>query len=282
MQGKICLVTGANSGIGKATAEELAKMGAKVVMVCRDQGRGQTALAEIVAASDNKFIDLMLADLSSQSDIRRLAEEFLARYDRLHVLVNNAGAVFLRRQLTVDGLEKTFALNHLGYFLLTNLLLDVIKRSAPARIVNVASVAHWRSSIRFDDLQRERRYRFMEVYGQSKLANILFTFELSRRLEGSGVTVNCMHPGFVGSNLANNNGWIVRLGTTLIKPFARSPKKGAETVVYLATAPELQACSGRYYVDKKETQSSPESRDEGVARRLWQVSEALTGNRITS
>lgn len=277
MQDKICIVTGANSGIGKVTARELAKMGATVVMVCRSQERGQAAQAEIKAASHNDSVDLMLADLSSQAAIRRLAQSFKEKYQQLDVLVNNAGAVFMQRRLSEDGLEMTFALNHLGYFLLTNLLLDVIKASAPARIVNVSSEAHRGRKINFDDLQGEQSYSGYNDYGQSKLANILFTYELARRLEGSGVTVNCMHPGFVGSNFARNNGLLARVAMTLLRPFARSPEKGAETAVYLASSPQVEGVSGHYFIDKEEATSSPESYDEAVAQRLWQVSMELTG-----
>jgi NAD(P)-dependent dehydrogenase (short-subunit alcohol dehydrogenase family) len=276
MKGKICMVTGANSGIGKVVALELAKTGATVIMVCRDQGRGEAARSEIVASSGNESIELMLADLSVQASIRELARDFRKNDRPLHVLVNNAGALFMKRQVSADGLEMTLALNHLGYFLLTHLLQDVIKTSGQARIVNVASGAHWRSSVRFDDLQREREYRFMEVYGQSKLANILFTYELARRLDGGGVTANCLHPGLVGTNLAKNNGVIVRIGTALMKPFVLSPEKGAETAVYLATSPEVEGLTGKYFVEKTVVQSSPESNDSGVAQRLWQVSEELT------
>jgi NAD(P)-dependent dehydrogenase (short-subunit alcohol dehydrogenase family) len=276
MKGKICMVTGANSGIGKVVALELAKTGATVIMVCRDQGRGEAARSEIVASSGNESIELMLADLSVQASIRELARDFRKNDRPLHVLVNNAGALFMKRQVSADGLEMTLALNHLGYFLLTHLLQDAIKTSGQARIVNVASGAHWRSSVRFDDLQREREYRFMEVYGQSKLANILFTYELARRLDGGGVTANCLHPGLVGTNLAKNNGVIVRIGTALMKPFVLSPEKGAETAVYLATSPEVEGLTGKYFVEKTVVQSSPESNDSGVAQRLWQVSEELT------
>ena len=190
------MVTGANSGLGKATALALAKMGSRVIMVCRDQYRGEVAQVEIKAASANERVDLHLADLSSQNSIRQLVRRVKERYDRLDVLVNNAGAMYMRRQLSADGLELTFALNHLGYFLLTNLLLDMLKASAPSRIVNVSSTAHRSAQIDFDDLQREKTYGY-SVYGESKLMNILFTYELARRLDGTGVTVNVLHPGFV-------------------------------------------------------------------------------------
>jgi len=275
MKGKICMITGANSGVGKYTALGLAKLGATVIMVCRDLDRGRAAQQEIRALSGNDSVDLLLADLSSQSSIRSLAQQFQEKYRHLHVLVNNAGAYFLRRSYSVDGLEMTFALNHLAYFLLTNLMLDVIIASAPARIINVASAAHWASSINFDDLLHKDGRLTMDAYGRSKLANILFTYELARRLEGTGVTANCLHPGFVASNLARNNGLLARIGMTLLRPFAVSPEKGAETPIYLATSAEVEGVSGKYFVDLREAKSNAESYDEEVAKRLWDVSEQL-------
>ena len=273
------MVTGANAGIGKITAQELARMGAHVVMVARSRERGEAALAEIKSATGSSQIDLLLADLSSQESIRQLATDFQARYDKLHVLVNNAGAVFLKRQESADGLEMTFALNHLGYFLLTNLLLDMIKASAPARIVNVSSMAHQQGQIDFADLQNQKSYQGFQVYSQSKLANLLFTYELARRLEGSGVTVNALHPGFVASNFAKNNGFIARLAMNLAKllRIAQTTDKGAETSIYLASSPEAALVSGKYFDEKKAIRSSHASYNEADARQLWQVSEQLTG-----
>src|SRR5581483_7870588 len=201
MQGKVCIVTGANSGIGRITALELARLGAQVVMVCRDRARGEAALAEIKQATGNNQVELMLCDLSSQADIRRFADEFKATHARLDVLVNNAGVYQRKRATTVDGLEATFAVNHLGYFLLTNLLLDVLKQSAPSRIINVASGAHASGHINFDDLQGERQYKGVRAYCHSKLANILFTLELARRLAGTGITANSLHPGAVATGI---------------------------------------------------------------------------------
>jgi retinol dehydrogenase 14 len=198
MDEKVCLITGATSGIGKATAMGLARMGASVVMVGRDRGRGEAALAEVKGKSANASVDLMLADLSSQEDIRRLADEFKEAYPRLDVLVNNAGVIRSRRIRTADGIEMTFAVNHLAYFLLTNLLLDVLKASAPSRIVNVASGEQRNGTIDFDDLQGEMGYKGAKAYSQSKLATVLFTYELARKLEGTGVSANCLHPGVVG------------------------------------------------------------------------------------
>ncbi len=277
MKNQICIVTGANSGIGKETSRGLAKNDATVIMVCRSRHRGEAALADIKATTGNDDVHLMVADLSSQESIRQFSQEFKAVHQNLHILVNNAGGMFFKRQLSVDNLELTFALNHLGYFLLTNLLLDVLKASAPARIINVASNAHFNQSIDFDDLQNHQGYRFMNVYGISKLANILFTYELARRLEGSGVTANCLHPGVVATNLFRSNGLLGRIGTIIIKPFLISPKIGAETPIYLATSPEVEGITGKYFVDKKETPSSKVSRDLILARQLWVVSERLTG-----
>lgn len=273
MSGKTCVVTGANSGIGKETAEGLARMGATVVMVCRDRERGQAALEEIKSKSGNQSVELMICDLASQAQIRKLVEEFKQKHNRLDVLVNNAGLVLTHRTVTEDGFETTFAVNHLGYFLLTNLLLDVIKQSAPARIVNVASTAHRSATIDFNDLQGERSYGTMRAYGQSKLANILFTYELARRLEGSGVTVNCLHPGIIGTNIFRAAPGILSAAAKLI---FKSPKKGAETSLYLATSPEVAQVTGKYFDDKKVISSSPESHNKAVAERLWQISEQLT------
>ena len=279
MRGQIVMVTGANAGIGKITARELARMGAHVIMVARSREKGEAALAEIKSTTGSSQIDLLLADLSSQQSIRQLATDFQARYDKLHVLVNNAGAVFLKRQESADGLEMTFALNHLGYFLLTNLLLDMIKASAPARIVNVSSMAHQQGQIDFADLQNQKSYQGFQVYSQSKLANLLFTYELARRLEGSGVTVNALHPGFVASNFAKNNGFIARLAMNLAKllRIAQTTDKGAETSIYLASSPEAALVTGKYFDEKKAIRSSHASYNEADARQLWQVSKQMTG-----
>ncbi|RMH01141.1 MAG: SDR family oxidoreductase [Chloroflexi bacterium] len=285
MKGKICMVTGANAGIGKQTALELAKMGATVVLVCRNRARGEAAQAEIRQVSGNDQVDLLLADLSSQQSIHELAKTFKEKYDRLHVLVNNAGAWFQNRQLSVDGIEMTFALNHLGYFLLTHLLLDVLVVSAPSRIVNVSSGAHHNGRIHFEDLQFEKRYRGFAAYSQSKLANILFTYELARRLEAhgiQGVTVNCLHPGFVASNFGRNNGLLAKVALTFLRPIAVDVRKGAETSVYLASSPEVEGVTGKYFDKKKAVRSSAISYDEEVARRLWEISEEMTGVKTES
>jgi NAD(P)-dependent dehydrogenase (short-subunit alcohol dehydrogenase family) len=273
----VCVVTGASSGIGLATARALATTGATVTLVCRDLSRGEAAVAEVRAASPTGAVDLALADLSSQAEVRRLAADLLARHPRLHVLVNNAGVVNLRHSTTVDGVESVFAVNHLAPFLLTNLLLDRLRASAPARIVTVASEAHRLGTIDFDDLGRARRYRVMRVYGQSKLANVLFTYELARRLEGTGVTANCCHPGAVATRLGQNNGrWAVVL-TRVLAPFFRTPAQGAATTVHLATSPDVATTSGRYFRNSRPAASSGASHDRATAERLWDISTRLVG-----
>jgi retinol dehydrogenase-12 len=278
MIGKICVVTGATSGIGRVTARALAERGASVVVVGRSRERCEATVETIRRAVAEPRVEFLLADLSSQAEIRRLAREVQARYPRLDVLVNNAGAMFMRRQESVDGIEMTFALNHLAYFLLTNLLLDRLKASAPARIVSVSSDAHhWAKRIDFEDLQGLRRFRGFHAYAQSKLANLLFTFELARRLEGTGVTANALHPGFVATNIFAGNGavgWLMRAGAGLL---AISPEEGARTSIMLATAPELEGVSGRFFVHGKAVMPSRASQDQAAARRLWDVSEAMTG-----
>src|SRR5688572_11336879 len=251
MNGKICLVTGGTNGIGKIAARELARMGATVVIVGRDAQKTSQVVEEIRTASGNKNVDSLLADLSSQQEVRRLADEFKSKYSHLHVLLNNAGGFFMRRQRSVDDIEMTFALNHLAYFLLTNLLLDTIKASAPARIINVSSDAHTSGKIEFDNLQGERNYS-PRAYDNSKLANILFTMELARRLEGTGVTVNALHPGFVATGFAKNNGKVFAALISIFTPLvARSPAKGAETSVYLASSPSVQVITGEYFFDSQ-------------------------------
>jgi NAD(P)-dependent dehydrogenase (short-subunit alcohol dehydrogenase family) len=275
MDGKVCLITGATSGIGKATAMGLADMGASVVMVGRDRDKGEAALAEIKEGSPNASVNLLLADLSSQEEIRSLADEFKEAYPRLDVLINNAGVIRSERVTTVDGIEMTFAVNHLAYFLLTNLLLDVLKASAPSRIVNVASGEQRNGTIDFDDLQGEKEYKTAKAYGQSKLATVLFTYELARRLEGTGVSVNCLHPGVVGTNLGSGVSGVFGFTVRALRPLMKSPEKGAETSIYLASSPEVEGLSGRYFVKKAESRSSGASHDERLARRLWEVSAEL-------
>src|SRR5688572_9907393 len=251
MKGKICLVTGGTNGIGKATAQSLAQLGATVIIVGRDAQKTSQVVEEIRSTSGNPRVGSMLADLSSEQEVRRLADEFKSKYSQLHVLLNNAGGFFMQRQLSVDGIEMTFALNHLAYFLLTNLLLDTIKASAPARIINVSSDAHASGKIEFDNLQGERNYS-PRAYDNSKLANILFTMELARRLEGTGVTVNALHPGFVATGFAKNNGKVFAALISIFTPLvARSPAKGAETSIYLASSPSVEALRGSISMTRK-------------------------------
>jgi retinol dehydrogenase 14 len=276
MDGKVCLITGATSGIGKATAMGLANMGANVVMVGRDRGRGEAALAEIKEKSANASVDLMLADVSSQEEIHRLADEIKEAYPRLDVLINNAGVIRSKRITSADGIETTFAVNHLAYFLLTNLLLDVLKASAPSRIVNVASGEQRNGTIDFDDLQGEKGYKGAKAYSQSKLATVLFTYELARRLKGTGVSANCLHPGVVGTNLGSGVSGVFGYMVRALTPLMKSPEKGAETSIYLASSPEVEGLSGRYFVKKDEARSTDVSYDKRLARRLWEVSAELT------
>lgn len=278
MNGKTVLITGATNGIGKATATELAGLGATVVITGRDRARGQAVLEEIRSKTGNSKLDLLVADLSSQAEVRRLAAEFKAKYPRLNVLVNNAGGFFDARQTTVDGLEYTFAFNHLAYFLLTNLLLDTLKASAPSRIVNVSSAAQSSGKLNFDDLQAEKRYSGMAAYNNSKLANVLFTYELARRLQGSGVTVNALHPGVVNTGFGDNSqNALIRGLLWLFKRFTLSPERGAQTSVYLASSPEVEGVTGKYFDNKQAKPSNPLSYDEAAQKRLWDISAALTG-----
>ncbi|MCP5099954.1 MAG: SDR family oxidoreductase [Chloroflexi bacterium] len=277
--GKVVLVTGANSGIGKVTAREIAKMGATVVMVARSAERGKQALADVKAASGSETVHLMLCDFSSQQSIYQFADAFKADYDRLDVLVNNAGAVFTSRQETVDGYEMTFALNHMGYFLLTHLLLDLLKASAPARIVNVSSAAHQSGAVDFEDLQRKNGYSGMQVYGESKMMNILFTNELARRLNGTAVTANSLHPGFVRTNFGKNNNILMRLLMPVAQLFAINEVKGAATQIYLATSPEVDGVTGQYFDKSKPAQTHPFAQDEAAQKRLWEVSETAVSER---
>jgi NAD(P)-dependent dehydrogenase (short-subunit alcohol dehydrogenase family) len=276
MDEKVCLITGATSGIGKATATGLANMGASVVMIGRDRGRGEAALAEVKEKSTGASLNLMLADLSSQEEIRRLADEVKESYPRVDVLINNAGVIRSERITTADGLETTFAVNHLAHFLLTNLLLDALKASAPSRIVNVASGEQRNGTIDFDDLQGEKGYKGAKAYSQSKLATVLFTYELARRLEGTGVSANCLHPGVVGTNLGSGVSGVFGFTVRALRPLMKSPEKGAQTSVYLASSPEVEGVSGRYFAKKAEARSSDASYDERLARRLWEASADLT------
>jgi len=273
---KICLVTGGNSGIGKSVALGLAKMGATVVVVSRNKEKGQTAVTDIIEKSGNKNVELIQADMSSQNSIHQLVNEFRARHEKLHLLINNAGVYLTKRSETEDGLESTFAVNHLGPFLLTSLLVDILKASAPSRIVNVTSDAHKGARINFEDLQGEKKFSGWQAYGQSKLAMILYTHGLSKKLEGTGVTVNSAHPGVVRTNFAKNNGGLVMLGFRFLGMFFISPESAAKRILYVATSPDLEGVTGKYFTKMHEVKSSQESYDDDSARRLWQISEQLT------
>ncbi len=276
MQGKICMVTGANSGIGKATALGLAQMGATVVMVCRDRTKGEAVQNEIKTKSGNNAVDLLLADLSSQQSICQLAENFQQHYTHLHVLINNAGVFMLTRRETVDGLEMTFAVNHLAPFLLTNLLLDVLKNSAPARIVNVSSESHQSGYIKLDDLQAKKGYRSWNAYGQSKLSLVMFTYELARRLQGTSVTVNCLHPGFVATHIGQSGtAPVIRTAVKFIFRFGISPEEGAKTSIYLASSPDVEGVTGKYFANSIPIRSAPISYNEPLQRQLWEESAKL-------
>ena len=273
--GKRVIVTGATGGIGLAAACELARRGAQLSIVARSESRATAAVARIKAAGGTGTeVEVHKADLSSQASIRKLAAEILSGHPKVDVLINNAGAIYASRQLTEDGLELTWAVNHLAPFLLTTLLLDRIRASAPARIVTTSSGAHHGARIPFDDINGDRGSRGFARYGQTKLANILFTVELARRLEGSGVTANCFHPGFVASGFNKNNGRIMAFGMTLARPFARSPEKGADTLVWLANSPEVSSETGGYFANRRRKQPSEAARDTAAARRLWELSEA--------
>lgn len=274
LQGRVCLVTGANSGVGFEAARQLAALGADVTLLCRDAARGEAARVAIVEATGNSLVQLLPADMSSQRQIREAAARFRAMHDRLDILVNNAGAMFPSRELTEDGIERTFAVNHLGYFLLTTLLLDRVEVSAPARIVNVASSAHGRARIDFSDLSGEHSWSTMGAYGRSKLANVMFSYELARRLEGGAVTVNAIHPGLVATNLGSGVRWIRWLTRPVQRLMTQSPEAGA-AVVRLVTAPELEGVSGRYFSKWDEQRSSERSYDIEAQQRLWAVSEQL-------
>ncbi|MDA4136087.1 MAG: SDR family oxidoreductase [Thaumarchaeota archaeon] len=271
---KTCMITGANSGIGKAAAAGLAKMGAKIAMVCRDAGRGEEARTEILRASGarSEDVSLMIADLASLESVRRLASEFLQTKQPLHVLMNNAGLILGKRTVTKDGLETTFEVNYLSHFLLTGLLLGTMKASAPSRIINVSSDAHTGGHIDFEDLQEEKSYGGLRSYSQSKLAQVLFTFELAKKLQGTGVTVNAVHPGVVATNWATRSAGLLSIGIKLAHPFMMGAEKGADTLVYLASSPEVADVTGKYFTKRKAVPSSKDSMDEPDAKKLWDVS----------
>jgi NAD(P)-dependent dehydrogenase (short-subunit alcohol dehydrogenase family) len=282
IEGRVCLITGATAGLGLATAKALATQGATLLLVGRNPRKTNAVVNHLRRTTKNPRIEPLIADLSVQAEVRALAAEVLRRHPALHVLINNAGALFLRRQTSRDGLEMTLALNHLAYFLLTTLLLDRLKQSAPARIIIVASHAHEGAEIAWDDLQGERAYDGRRAYAQSKLMNLLFTYELARQLQGSGVSANALDPGSVETDLGrNNDGWLwhraKRLGRRVLGRARLTPEAGAQTIVYLATAAEVAGVSGKYFVRNTVVPSSPASYDTAAARRLWALSLTLTG-----
>jgi NAD(P)-dependent dehydrogenase (short-subunit alcohol dehydrogenase family) len=279
MDGKTILITGATNGIGKVAALALAKKGATVVIVGRNPAKTAETVAEIKAQSGNTNVESIVADLSSMAEVRKVAEAFKANHSRLDVLINNAGAVFAKRQETVDGYEMTFAFNHLAYFLLTNLLLDTLKASAPARIVSVSSEAQTNGRINFDDLNAKNGYGMggFGAYSNSKLANVMFTYELARRLEGTGVTANVLHPGLVGTGFGKNNGGLMRFAMRILSPFSLTPEQGADTIIYLASSPEVEGVTSKYWDKRKAVKSIDASYDISAQQRLWTVSEQMTG-----
>jgi NAD(P)-dependent dehydrogenase (short-subunit alcohol dehydrogenase family) len=276
MEGKVCVITGATSGIGLIAAERLAAQGARLVLVGRDKARGEAALARIKERAPGARLAIHYADLSLLAEMERLAAAIAASEPRIDVLVNNAGAMFSRRSVTADGLERTFALNHMAYFVLSNRLRDRLAAAAPARIVSVASAAHRGNTLDFSDLQSAKSYRGFTVYGRSKLANILFTREMARRLAGTGVSANCLHPGFVATRFGDNNGGFIRLAIGVGKNlFAISPEKGAETIVYLASSPEVAGISGGYFANSHPATPTAAAQDDAAAKRLWEESAKL-------
>lgn len=274
MSGKVCIVTGANTGIGKATALALAKHGAAVVMLCRSRERGEAARAEI-ASESGREVELLVADLSVQSEVVRAASDFTARHTRLDVLINNAAVMMPKRTLTADGIETMFAVNHLAYYLLTNKLLDLMKASGPARIINVSSNAHrFIKALDFDDLQGEKKFGTLRAYALSKLENIYFTYALARRLQGTAVTVNALHPGVIRSELNRN---LPAFAVWIFNKFTKPTEEGAATPLYLATSPEVEGVSGKYFDDCREKKTTPISYDVEASEKLWQLSAKLTG-----
>jgi NAD(P)-dependent dehydrogenase (short-subunit alcohol dehydrogenase family) len=277
MSGKTVFITGGTGGIGKATALALATLGARVGITGRDDTRTQAAATDISRQSGNPAVDAFAADLSSQTEVRQLAAAVLGAYPRLDVLVNNAGGFWAHRRVTTDGLEHTFAVNHLAPFLLTNLLRPKLTASAPARVITVSSDAHTAARLDLDDPNLEHGWSSWRSYSNSKLANILFTRELARRLDGTGVTANCLHPGVVRTGFGRDARPLMRVGITIAKPFMLSPERGADTIVYLASSPDVAGKTGGYYVKRQLREPSAAARDDGLARRLWEISERLTG-----
>ena len=280
MEGKTCLITGGSDGIGYVAARELARLGAQVFIVGRNAFKTKDSVERILDETGNREVRYLLADLSSQGDVRRLADQVKEQIPRLDVLLNNAGAIFLSNRSSVDGIEMTFALNHLGYFLLTTLLLDLLKDSAPARIVNVSSSSHGSpGEFQLEDLPQPGKSGGYRAYGRSKLCNLWFTYELARRLEGSAVAVNALHPGLVRTNIARNNGVLGRVVNFFIGARGVDAARGAETLTYLAASPEVEGITGKYFVDCRAVASSSLSYNTGLASGLWEMSERLTAER---
>jgi NAD(P)-dependent dehydrogenase (short-subunit alcohol dehydrogenase family) len=278
MTGKTVLITGATNGIGKIAALELSRMGANVSIVARNRSKGQAVLEEIRRETNNVQIELFMADLSSMTDVRKLAQEFMAKHGTLDVLLNNAGAFYSERKLSADGLEMTFALNHMSYFLLTNLLLPVLKNTPNARVVSVSSAVHTSGKLDFANLQGEQKFNGWKAYSDSKLENALFTFALARRLAGSGVTANCLHPGFVKTGFGEGNSGFFAMFLGVIKNlFAIPVAEGAKTMIHLASSPDVTGVTGQYFDKSKMVASSAASLDQTVQEQLWAHSEKLAG-----
>ncbi|MFX0108652.1 MAG: SDR family oxidoreductase [Candidatus Hodarchaeota archaeon] len=276
MTGKVCIITGSNSGIGKETAASLAEKGATIAMAVRNTKRGEAARTELEERTGSESISVMLCDLASIDSIRTFVSDFNEKYNQLDVLVNNAGAAFHKRHVTHDGFECTLAVNFLGPFLLTHCLLPKLKACAPSRIINLTSGLHGRATVDFNDLQSERSYNGMSAYQNTKLMSLMFTYELARRLEGTGVTANAVHPGFVATNLGSNMGGLRnKVMFKLVRPMQISPQKGAATSVYVASSPELENVSGAFFAKEQETKSSDFSYDREVQKRLWETAEKL-------
>jgi NAD(P)-dependent dehydrogenase (short-subunit alcohol dehydrogenase family) len=276
---KICLITGANSGIGRAAAEALARLGVNLIIAARNKFRGEKTLNELVENSGNRNIELLIADLSSQKEIKALADQIKSKYNRIDILINNAGAYFSKRHLTEDGIEASFAVNYLSRFLLTNLLFDLLKKSKHARIINVSGEHHRRGKINFNNLNFDKKYSGYAAAAQAKLADVLLIYELSRKLIGNKITANSLHPGAVSSSLIYNDpdaGYFSKFFYSILSLFMKSPEKGAETILYLAASPEVSNVSGNYFINKKAVLSSPESYNKALAQKLWDVSEQLT------
>jgi NAD(P)-dependent dehydrogenase (short-subunit alcohol dehydrogenase family) len=277
LEGKTCVITGATSGIGQVAAERLAAMGARLLLIARDQARGEDTLRRLQARAPGAAHRVHYADLMRVAEVKRVAAEIVAQERRIDILINNAGAIFSFRRLTAEGLERTFALNHMAYFVLSHALRELLLAAGPARVVNTASAAHQSAKLDFEDLQFAKAYNGVSAYQRSKLCNILFTRELSRRWTGTGVTVNCLHPGFVASRFGKESGGLLALVLRGAQLFAISPEEGAETIVYLASSPEVADVSGGYFFKCRAAAPALQAEDDGAAKRLWQESAKLAG-----